>query len=62
VGPIVGLDVVEKKKILVLPGIEPGPSIPWPCTKQTELPEFLNLTILTNLTTVMAFKGKHPAK
>jgi hypothetical protein len=37
VGPRAGLDVVEKRKIMPLPGIEPRQSSPYPVAMPTEL-------------------------
>jgi hypothetical protein len=37
VGPRVGLDAVEKRKILPVPGIETGPSSPEPVAAPSEL-------------------------
>jgi hypothetical protein len=37
VGPRAGLDAMEKINILRLPGIEPGPSSPYPVAIPTEL-------------------------
>jgi hypothetical protein len=37
VGPRAGLDTVETRKILLLPEIEPRPSIPQPVAISTEL-------------------------
>jgi hypothetical protein len=40
VGPRAGLDAVEKRRILPLPGTEPQPSCPYPVAVPTELSRF----------------------